>query len=158
MYIRHSIRCRIKYDLTQFHNFHSAAATVKRRRFKVLAPLLLDSRTRSLRISSASLTEIVLGNRQHPDIDLEKPAARPAVLPGISSRSSRNMVSKAERNSSVKISLEVAQKEGDSTQNIFHRADMECWELGGCPFVNYRDTIPRHAAVWGERYRLKCAK
>jgi hypothetical protein len=49
----------VVYDLTQFH---SAAATAKRRRFKVSAPLCLDSRTPSLRISSASLTEIVLGN------------------------------------------------------------------------------------------------
>ncbi len=59
VHIRHHIRCRVRYDLTQFH---SAAATAKRWRFKVSAPLCLDSRTRFLRISSATLTEIVLGN------------------------------------------------------------------------------------------------
>jgi hypothetical protein len=91
----------------------------------------------------------------HPDLDLEKLAARPAVLPGISSSASRKLVSKAVRNSIVKISLEVAREEGD---NDFHRADIECWELGGSPFINHRDTIPLHAAVWGERYRLKCAE
>ena len=59
VYIQHRLRCRIRYDLRQFH---SAAATAKRRRFKVSTPLRLDSQTRSLRISSATLTEIVLGN------------------------------------------------------------------------------------------------
>jgi hypothetical protein len=68
------------------------------------------------------------------------------------------MISKAVRNSIVRISLEVARKEEGSTQNVFHWADIECWELGGNPFVNHRDTIPLHAAVWGERYRLKCAE
>jgi hypothetical protein len=154
-HIRDRVRHRIPYDLP---HLHSAAATAKRRRLKVSAPLRLDSRTRSLRISSASLIKIILGSWKcppvapHPDVGLEKPAAHPAVLPGIISSASRNMVSKAVRNRIVKISLEVARKEGNSTQNVLHWADIECWELGGCPFVNHRDTTPVHAAVWGERY------
>ena len=40
----------------------SADAAAKRRRFKVAAPLRLDSRTRSRRISTASMTETFLGN------------------------------------------------------------------------------------------------
>ncbi len=67
-------------------------------------------------------------------------------------------MSKDVRNGIVKISLEVVRKERDSTQNVFHWADIECWELGDSPFVNHRDTMPLHAAVWGERNRLKCAE
>ncbi len=38
------------------------SAAAKRRRFKVSAPLRLDSETRDRRMSAASLTEIFLGN------------------------------------------------------------------------------------------------
>ncbi len=39
-----------------------------------------------------------------------------------------NLLMKAVRNSLLKISLEVARKEEDSTENVFHGADKECWE------------------------------
>ena len=66
------------------------------------------------------------------------------------------MLSEAERNSVVTVPLKVARNEGDSPENVFHGADIECWKLGGSPLVNHGDTIP--LAVWGQRYRLKCAE
>jgi hypothetical protein len=57
----YDIEYDVVYDLTQFHK---PAACAKRRRFKVSAPLRLDSRVCSLRISSASLIEIS-GRIQH---------------------------------------------------------------------------------------------
>ena len=50
----------------------------------------------------------------HPDVDLEKPAACPAVLPGISSSTGGNKVSEAERNRVVTVSLKVARNKRDS--------------------------------------------
>ena len=97
-------------------------------------------------------------SQPHPDVDLEKPAAGPAVLPGISSSTIGNMLSEAERNSVVTVPLKVARNQGDSPENVFHGADIECWKLGGRPLVNHGDTAPLHETVWGERYWLKCAE
>ena len=68
------------------------------------------------------------------------------------------MLSEAERNSVVTVPLKVARNEGDSPENVFHGADIECWKLGGRPLVNHGDTAPLHETVWGERYWLKCAE
>ncbi len=44
----------------------------------------------------------------------------------------------------------------DTAKNVFHRADIECWKLGGHPMVQHGNAIPLHAAVRGERLVQLC--
>jgi hypothetical protein len=69
--IRHLIRHSIRHRMRRYSVYSAgrpaaalADAAAKRQRFKVAAPLRLDSRTRSQRISTASesMTETFLGN------------------------------------------------------------------------------------------------
>ncbi len=83
----------------------------------------------------------------HPDVDLEKPAACPAVWPGVSSSACGNCMTQRMRSSVVKVPFEVAQQQWDTAKNVFHRADLECWKLGGSPLVQHGNVIPLHEAV-----------
>ena len=67
-------------------------------------------------------------------------------------------MTEAVQNRVVKVPLEIARIEGDSAKNVLHWADIEGWKLGCRPLVNHGDSVPLHAAVWGERNRLKCAE
>ncbi len=69
-YMQYNIACNVVYNVVydivydEHQPIYSCcrSAAVKRLRFKVSAPLRLDSETRDRSISSASFTEIFLGN------------------------------------------------------------------------------------------------
>ncbi len=54
-------------------------------------------------------------------------------------------------NSVVKFPFEVAWHQLDTAENVFHRAGIECWKVGGSPLVQHGNAIPLHEAVRGER-------
>jgi hypothetical protein len=58
----------------------------------------------------------------------------------------------------MKVPFDVALHQQDTAENVLHRADIECWKLGGSPLVQHGNAIPLHAAVRGERDWFKCAK
>ena len=62
------------------------------------------------------------------------------------------------RNSVVKVPFEVARHQRDTAENVFHRAGIECWKLGGSLLVQHWNAIPLHAAVRVERDWFKCAE
>ena len=54
--------------------------------------------------------------------------------------------------------MESAPIQRDPAKNVFHRADIKGWKLGGSPLVQHGNTILLHAAVWSERDWFKCAE
>ena len=65
----------------------------------------------------------------HPDVDLEQATACSADIPGICSCALWNFMPQCVRNCVVLVPHHVARRQRNTAKNIFHRADIESWEL-----------------------------
>ena len=135
---QYRIRYRIRYHIRSYRKKYSAwqrPPIFCASRFQPPSVLLL------VHTSSASLSGERSPIAPHPDVDLKKPAACPAVWPGIRSRALGNFMTQRMRNSVVKAQYTISYTIGYSVQ---YRIKY-CMLRGGLTFMASWREIPRGA-------------